>query len=144
MKFLDITFPIAEQNLACDEALLDWCESGFDDEILRFWEPSQHFVVLGYSNKPGSEVNLESCRDHSVPVFRRCSGGGTVLQGPGCLNYSLIMRIDEKNLRSVTETNKFIMQRHQMALEACTREQVKIQGDTDLTVSDLKFSGNAT
>jgi lipoate---protein ligase len=143
MHLLDLTFPIPEQNLACDEALLEWCENDTNREILRFWESSQHFVVLGYSNKPDAEVNISSCRDHSIPIFKRCSGGGTVLQGPGCLNYSLILKIDEKNLRTVTETNRFIMERHQKALEDCIREKVKIQGDTDLTLGDLKFSGNA-
>ena len=41
MQLLDLTFPTPEENLACDEALLEMCEQGYDREILRFWEP--HF-----------------------------------------------------------------------------------------------------
>ena len=93
MKYLDRTLRTPQENLAADEALLDWCEEESADEILRFWEPRQHFVVLGYSNRTRTEVNLDSCKKLDVPVLRRCSGGGTVLQGPGCLNYALLLRI---------------------------------------------------
>src|SRR5205823_14828569 len=92
MKCFDLTLPTPEENLACDEALLDSCEEGRSDELLRFWQPAQYFVVLGYSNKVSTEVKLPFCGENRIPVLRRCTGGGTVLQGPGVLNYSLILR----------------------------------------------------
>ena len=144
MKYLDRTLHTAQENLACDEALLDGCEEGSPDEILRFWEPRQHFVVLGYSNKASAEVNLDSCRALGIPVLRRCSGGGTVLQGPGCLNYALILRIrDGSAMESVTEANAFIMNRNRSALNLLLGGEVLIQGHTDLTLQGLKFSGNS-
>ncbi|MGA2603459.1 MAG: lipoate--protein ligase family protein [Verrucomicrobiia bacterium] len=144
MKYLDRTFGTAQENLACDEALLDQCEEGYPDEILRFWEPRQHFVVLGYSNKVRAEVNLDSCGALGLPVLRRCSGGGTVLQGPGCLNYALILRIREGSAtESVTEANAFIMNRNRDALNSLLGGRVLIQGHTDLTLQGLKFSGNS-
>ena len=94
MKYLDLTLPTPEENLACDEALLDGCDDGDGPEVLRFWEPQKHFVVVGYSNRVESEVNVAACSELGIPILRRCSGGGTVLQGPGCLDYSLILRID--------------------------------------------------
>src|SRR5882757_3547838 len=106
MKFCDLTLPSAEENLACDEAFLDHCEAGLSGELLRFWEPTQHFVVLGYANHANTEADLPFCAAHSIPVLRRCSGGGTVLQGPGCLSYSLILRIDETGpFQSIRSTN---------------------------------------
>jgi lipoate-protein ligase A len=144
MKYLDRTLDTAQENLACDEALLDGGEEGCPDEILRFWEPRQHFVVLGYSNKAPAEVNLDSCRALGFPVLRRCSGGGTVLQGPGCLNYALILRIREGSAtRSITEANAFIMNRNRNALNSLLGGQVLIQGHTDLTLQGRKFSGNS-
>jgi lipoate-protein ligase A len=117
MKYLELTLPTPQENLACDEALLDFCEEGFDNEILRFWASPEPFVVLGYSNKTGTEVNLEAARRSNVPVLRRCTGGGAVVQGRGCLNYSLILKIPEVGLlASVTDTNVHIMQRHRDAL----------------------------
>src|SRR5690349_6350846 len=112
MQFLYLTLPPPEENLACDEALLEFCEKGCHEGLLRFWEPDRHFVVLGYANKASTEANLPACEDGLIPVLRRCSGGGTVLQGPGCLNYSLVLRIQENPaMESITGTNNFIMER---------------------------------
>ena len=144
MKYLDLTLPAPAENLACDEALLDRCEEGEAGGVLRFWEPRESFVVVGYANKVAAEVNVEACRAHGIPLLRRCSGGGTVLQGPGCLNYSLILPMQNFGpLESVTGTNRFVMQRQQEVLTKLLGRPVQIQGHTDLTLGDLKFSGNA-
>ena len=144
MKYLDLSFPTPAQNLACDEVLLDGSEERNDLEILRVWDPDQHFVVLGYANKASREADLEACRELNVPVLRRCSGGGTILQGPGCLNYSLILRIDEhRPVATIAGANSFIMRAHQEALASILREKVSIEGHTDLAIGGLKFSGNA-
>lgn len=144
MKRLDVSFPTPEENLACDEALLDLAEHGEGGEILRFWEASKPFVVLGYSNKAVEEVDLEVCRKNLIPVLRRPSGGGTVLQGPGCLNYSLVLKIPETGpLTHLTETNKVILERHREALTPLLGDSIRVQGVSDLTLGNLKFSGNA-
>jgi lipoate-protein ligase A len=163
MQLLDLTFTTPAENLACDEALLDCCESGAGPEVLRFWEPRQHFVVVGYSNRVEREVNVEACRERGIAILRRCSGGGTVLQGPGCLNYALVLRIDSNPaLETVTGTNRFVMERNRAALEtslvrSSRREeallpnfqlptsnlQLRILGHTDLAIDGRKFSGNA-
>jgi lipoate-protein ligase A len=144
MKFLDLTLPSPEENLACDEALLEACESRSGEEVLRFWEPAEYFVVLGYANRHRSAVNLAVCEARNIPILRRCSGGGTVLQGPGCLNYSLILRIvADGPFSGITETNTLIMQRNCAALQTLLSGPVRIQGVTDLTVGSRKFSGNA-
>ena len=57
MKLLDLTLPTPAENLACDEALLNQAEAN-GGEILRFWEPREHFVVVGYANKVGTEVDV--------------------------------------------------------------------------------------
>ncbi|HKS36535.1 MAG TPA: lipoate--protein ligase family protein [Verrucomicrobiae bacterium] len=163
MKYLDLTLPTPQENLACDEALLDWCDDSDGPEVLRFWEPQQPFVVVGYSNKVEREVNPEACRELEIPILRRCSGGGTVLQGPGCLNYSLILKIDrDPALQTVTGTNRFVMERNRAALEKALsggggrkkdpppgprtpdpQSPIAVRGHTDLTIGDRKFSGNA-
>ncbi|PYK65400.1 MAG: lipoate--protein ligase family protein [Verrucomicrobia bacterium] len=163
MKYLDLTFPTPAENLACDEALLDWCDAGDGLEMLRFWAPQQHFVVVGYSNRVEREVNVAACQELGMPILRRCSGGGTVLQGPGCLNYSLILRMDSyPALQTVTSTNRFVMERNRAALgplltrssrrkEALTSNfqlstfnfRLSVRGHTDLAIDGRKFSGNA-
>lgn len=144
MLYYDLSFPTPEENLACDEALLEWCERGEGSELLRVWEPASRFVVVGYGNEAAREVNLEFCAANSIPVLRRCSGGGTVLQSPGCLNYTLVLRISSlPGLQSISTTNRFVLQRHQAALANLLRASVEMQGHTDLAVGGLKFSGNA-
>lgn len=144
LTFLDHTFPNPEHNLACDEALLDLRGEGTNGELLRFWESQNYFVVLGSSNRVQEEVHVERCKADAVPIFRRHSGGGTVLQGPGCLNYSLILKINPDGpTRNITDTTTYIMLRHAEAISNLTREEVEIKGSSDLTIAGRKFSGNA-
>lgn len=149
MKLLDLSFSSPAENLACDEALLDWREENNGEEILRFWESPKTFVVVGYANKIAAEVNVANCEAKKIPILRRCSGGGTVLQGAGCLNYALVLRIIENSpLASISGANKFIMERNRAAIESEFRRQnsearISVCGHTDLAIGDLKFSGNS-
>jgi lipoate---protein ligase len=131
---LDLSLPTPAENLALDEALLDVCDAG-GPESLRFWESPVPFVVVGYGNRIATEVNVTACEADGVPILRRCSGGGTVVQGPGCLNYNLVLRIPEDGpLTNVTGTNRFIMERMRDALQPLRRERVVVEGHTDLGV----------
>ncbi len=144
MLILDFSFPTPEENLACDEALLNACDAGDGPEVLRFWESPKPFVVLGYANKTALEVETETCKRDGMPILRRSSGGGTVLQGPGCLNFALILRIPPGGpLRSISGTNDFITAEHERALQAILGEECVRRGLSDLAMGMLKFSGNA-
>src|SRR3974390_513739 len=117
MQQLDLTLASAQENLALDEALLDACEQGKSTEVLRFWEPARHFVVVGYANHVATEVNVEVCRRYDIPILRRCSGGGTVLQGPWCLDFLLVLKIEsESAVQTIPATNDYIMERHARVL----------------------------
>jgi lipoate-protein ligase A len=140
----DLSFPLPAENLACDEALLDLCEEGVFGEVLRFWQSKEYFVVLGYGNSAATEVHLPFCNAHAIPVLRRCTGGGTVLQGPGVLNYSLILLADgARPIESIPATNQFILNRHRSYLSSLLNTPVEVRGQTDLAIGNLKFSGNA-
>ncbi len=144
MQLLDLTFPTPEENLACDEALLEMCEQGYDREILRFWEPRSVFLVLGYSGSADAEVRRDACRTAGIPILRRYSGGGTVVQGPGCLDYALILRTSDAGpLSTIPGTNTYVMDRQRRSLDLVTGGNVEVQGHTDLAINSLKFSGNS-
>jgi lipoate-protein ligase A len=144
MKLLDLTLSSPTENLACDEVLLDTAEAGAGDEVLRFWEPREHFVVVGYANKVATEVNVAACEARGIPVLRRCSGGGTVVQSSGCLNYTLVLRISANGpLHNIGVANQFIMRQNRAALESVVNRPVAIRGHTDLAISERKFSGNS-
>ena len=155
MQRLDLHLSAPAQQLAADEALLDWCEAGHCAETLVFWEPREPFVVVGYANKVAAEVNVAACAVRGVPIFRRCSGGGDVVQLPGGLNYSLILRIAaDRPTRNITAANQFIMTRNCGAVQAALGPPppaVSVRGHTDLAVSEpaalpatfLKVAGNS-
>jgi lipoate-protein ligase A len=152
MRQLDLTLPSPAENLACDEALLDGCDENGGEEVLRFWESPETFVVAGYANKIAAEVNVAACEAKEIPIFRRCSGGGTVLQGAGCLNYALVLRITgNPPLAGISSANKFIMERNCAAIEILfsksairnPQSAITVCGHTDLALDGLKFSGNS-
>jgi len=144
VKFLDLTLPTPAQNVACDEALLQWRERDGGGEILRVWESPDPFVVIGYSNDGRAEVNLAACRARNIPVLRRCSGGGAVVLGRGCLNYALILEIARRpEIRTLADTNRFVMRQNRDAVQACVTQPVEIHGATDLCIAQVKFSGNS-
>jgi lipoate-protein ligase A len=147
MLRLDLNLAAPAEQLAADEVILEGCEAGRSDETLMFWEPREIFVVVGYANKIKTEVNVTACEKTGVPIFRRCSGGGTIVQMPGGLNYSLILRIAEHlPTRNISATNQFIMERNRAAIQSALRNPqsaVSVRGHTDLCVGHLKFAGNA-
>ena len=147
MTLLDLTLPTPAENLACDEALLDAAEAGHGGEVLRFWESAEYFIVVGYANKVASEVNAAACEARGIPILRRCSGGGTVVQGPGCLNYALVLRITEASpTHSISAANHFIMERNREAIKSAIgnrQSAISARGHTDLAIGGLKFSGNS-
>jgi lipoate-protein ligase A len=155
VQHVDLKFTTPAELLAADEAWLDWCEAGQGDELLMFWEPQQVFVVLGYANQVAAEVNTAACAANNVPIHRRCTGGGTVVQMPGGLNYSLILRISEHGpTRNISATNGYVMGKNCDAIQAAVKDQnlgVTVQGHTDLAVTTpnaasgtfLKVAGNS-
>jgi lipoate-protein ligase A len=143
MQVFDYSYPSPEANLAADEALLDLAEAGESGPVLRFWESPVHFVTLGYTNHAEVEANIEACQRHGVPILRRVSGGGTVLQGPGSLNYALIHPIPDGDPMNVSATNCLVMRRNRLALANLLGQPVEIAGHTDLALGSRKFSGNA-
>jgi lipoate-protein ligase A len=152
MQRLDLNLAAPAENLAADELLLDQCEAGNGDETLLFWEPREPFVVVGYANKVATEVNVAACEAKGIPIFRRCSGGGTVVQMPGGLNYSLILRITETGpTRTISSANQFIMEKIRAAIENALfpssilhpPSSVRVRGHTDLCLGELKFAGNS-
>jgi lipoate-protein ligase A len=144
MKYLGLTYDTPEQNLACDEALMAWCEREQGEGLLRVWESRRYFVAVGYSNKTAAEVNEPACAADGVPVLRRRTGGGAVLQGPGCLNYALVFDHEEgEGVGDLAQNYRFVLERHRRLFSDLAGVPVTINGTSDLAAYGRKFSGNA-
>jgi lipoate-protein ligase A len=136
------------------EALLKWEESlihgnsssqATGEEIFEgfsTWEFDRICVVLGRGSKT-AEANVEICSEDNIPIVRRCSGGASIVAGPGCLMYSVILSLQEHpELRSIDAAHRFVMERILTATRSLD-SRVTLQGICDLTIEDRKFSGNA-
>ena len=143
MRLLDRTFRKPEENLAFDEVLLDGAESGRTGETLRFWESTTPFVVLGVSQALRQETYERNCIEDRVPILRRCSAGGAVLQGPGCLNFSLVLsRKAHAEIETVRGSYCYILERICEVLQQ-RGMRVHHKGTSDLALGGKKVSGNA-
>jgi lipoate-protein ligase A len=138
-----VTLSANADNLALDEALLAWVDSDPTAACLRFWQSTSHFVVLGRSNREESEVNLAACAAAGIPVYRRATGGGAVIVGPGCLCYSLALPLDEKGRTlGASRLTAELMSRTASGLRRLLPD-ITVCGTSDLAFNGLKFSGNA-
>jgi lipoate-protein ligase A len=143
---LDLSLPTAAENLALDEALLETAENGFESrEVLRVWECPQTAVILGRSCKVSDEVRLAACETANIPVFRRTSGGGTVVIGPGCLQYSLLLSYELRpHLRMLDEVHRLVLNTTSQSLnQVLGSEVVQPRGTSDLAIGEQKISGNS-
>ncbi len=150
-----VELPAAQTSadwLAWDECLLEASEGQAERsepcEKFWLWESPTPFVVVGFGQKVETEVNVNVCDELGISILRRCSGGGAVVQGKGCLNYGLILAIPESGqLSTITGTNTWVMERNRRVMESVFAAPVLVRGHTDLAMTregrELKFSGNA-
>lgn len=143
MRWLDHSFAEPAENLALEEILLEEVVAGRCEGVLRLWESSSLFVVLGTAQRLADEVFEAHCASDGVAIMRRCSAGGCVLQGPGSLNYTLVRSTETcPELRGIRESYCYIT--------ACLRSafagagfDVHHSGTSDITLDGKKISGNA-
>ncbi len=143
LRFVDDTRSAPAENLAVDEELLRAVDAKPQACCLRVWEQSSYAVIVGRSNAIEREVDVAACEAAGVPILKRCSGGGAVVLGPGCLCYSLVLPLtDEHRSLGVTKVTADIMQRLAAALSR-PEALVSVAGVSDLVIGERKFSGNS-
>lgn len=143
MELLNFTSNIPEENIALDELMLAKAENEETGETLRFWMSEEYFIVLGRAGRVNDDCFLYKCNSENIKIIRRISGGGTVLQGPGCLNYSAVVSYDRnKKYRDINYSYNDL-------LGNIAEELKKKQGNvafspiSDITCGNKKISGNA-
>ena len=98
-RLLSLSMNNAFTNMAIDEAILTARIAKMVPNTLRLykWKPSA--VSIGRFQEARNEVNVENCREHSVDIVRRISGGGTVYHDDfGEVTYSVVL--DGESLKS--------------------------------------------
>jgi lipoate-protein ligase A len=153
MRRLDLTLPTPAENLALDEALLDWAEEeGSEGEFLRLWESPAPLVVVGRSSRVELEVDTAACHERGIPVLRRSSGGAAIVAGPGCLMVAVVLSYQFRpELRDIGRAHKLVLGRLADALRPLLvpAADVAQAGTSDLVLIEQshaaprKFSGNS-
>jgi lipoate-protein ligase A len=131
--------PTVAGNLAFDEGLAKSAAAkGW--RLLRFWWGGPPAAVVGFSEDPERTLDTAACASLGVAVLKRCTGGGTVLQTRGVLNYSLILP-DPGNL----SVQAGFHQGRQVvcAILAGFGLAGQPEGASDVAVGGRKISGNA-
>ncbi len=107
-------------------------------EYAWLWETREPAVVVGRTGRVEAEVTGAACAADGVPVLRRESGGGAVVLGPGCLNYTLIFNLEERpELCDVAGSYGRILPRVLRAVQVAGCEAT----GGDLTSGGRKFGG---
>ena len=112
MQRFDLSLPTPAQNLAFDEALLEWAEEGSAD--------GEYLATLGIDAADGGRRPLVARREGSeravlsrraaFPILRRSSGGAAIVTGPGCLMYALVLSYAVRpELKDITRAHSFIL-----------------------------------
>jgi lipoate---protein ligase len=143
MVCLDLTCANVALNLALDEALLMEADAGRGQRVLRFWEPADYALVLGASCRLADDVHVDACRADGVPIFRRTSGGGTVVVGPGSLNVSVILpESAAPGLSAVDRAHRYVLEWIARSIRRAG-PAVTLEGRGDLVLDDRKCGGSA-
>src|SRR5262245_40709144 len=146
VRLLDCSLDSPEHNLALDEALLDALQAVETSgerpvETLRLWESRRPFIVIGRSARLEDEVDADACARAGVPVLRRVSGGGTVMVGPGCLAFTLILSLTQRpEHRDIRRSMRLIVS---TLAEALPLAGLHLEGTSDLGWDACKVSGHA-
>ena len=124
----------------------DLPESG----VLRMWESPLYAVVLGRASRIADEASLPWCESQRVPVIRRSSGGASILMGPGCLMYSLVLpESHHPPVATIPTAHEYVLGRMKEAI-CRLGVDVSVAGTSDLAFRPeeapdklLKISGNS-
>jgi len=72
-------------NLAAEEYLLHHCR----EDCCMLWR-NHRAIIVGRNQNPWSQVDARRVQRHGIPVLRRLTGGGTVFQDTGNINFTFI------------------------------------------------------
>lgn len=120
-------------NIATEEYILN----NFNEDCFLLYI-NKPCIIVGKHQNTLSQININFVKEHSIPVVRRMTGGGTVFHDLGNLNFSFIMeRQDDTDSGFKKYTQPIIDVLQAMGIPAI------LEGRNDLTIEGKKFSGNA-
>lgn len=105
------------------------------------WEPGVLCIVLGQSNHLDQSVYVERAAVDGVPVYKRPSGGETVVLSPGTLVVSILKRGD--GLRSPKLYFNAYNEKIMRALYRLGIKNLSANGISDICIGNQKILGSS-
>ena len=105
------------------------------------WQPGGLCIVLGQSNQLAQSVYIEQAAADNVPVYKRPSGGETVVLSPGTLVLSILKRGD--GLRSPRLYFNAYNEKIMHALRGLGVKNLSANGISDICIGNQKILGSS-
>jgi len=113
---------------------------GSDVDAL-IWVPSFFCIVLGQSNKPVDSVHVGVVEEGGIPVYKRPSGGETVILSPNTLVISYVKR--NEPLRSPRRYFSLVNGKIIEALAGLGVGNLGQKGISDICIGNKKILGSS-
>tara|TARA_R110001583_G_scaffold74459_2_gene206304 strand:+ start:642 stop:1625 length:984 start_codon:yes stop_codon:yes gene_type:complete len=126
------------KQAAYNQATEEYFLKNFDENFYMLYR-NKAAVIIGKHQNALAEINLDKCEEQGVEVVRRLSGGGTVFHDEGNLNYCFISNGTKGELINFRKYSQPVID----VLQSLNVD-AKFEGKSDLTISGMKFSGNAS
>jgi len=117
----------------------------FENDVVKsssiVWIPDETCIVMGRSNNPSDSIFIEDVVADSIPVYKRPSGGETVVLSNKMVVLSIaVAQTDFKNGKSYfKDYNTKIIS----VLESFGIRNLGYKGISDITINDLKILGSS-
>lgn len=121
-----------------DQALID---PEATTNAFLIWQPAGTIIVLGQSNQAETAVYTDLAEQDGVPVYKRQSGGQTVVLTPGTLVISV--RLISEKLENPKVYFKRVNQAIMTALANLGISDLNEKGISDIAIGEKKILGSS-
>lgn len=120
-----------------NHAIEEYVLKNFDEDCFMLWR-NDPCILIGKHQNTLSEINIDYVNNHKLPVVRRVTGGGTIFNDLGNLNFTFISNNSDNRFADFEKfTYPIIQALKKLSINA------ELSGRNDLTIDGKKFSGNA-
>lgn len=116
----------------------------FDEEKesgCLFWVPDDYYIVLGNSNKPEHNLVFRNVINDEIDVYKRPSGGETVILSPNTLVFSVKITVDK--FRNPSKHFKYFNSKVIEGLKTLGIDNLHYRGISDVAIGDKKILGSS-
>lgn len=116
-------------------------ENQVDNISIKIWIPEYNCIILGRSNIPTDSLFIENIANDNILVYKRPSGGETVILTPNTLVISIALK--QSNFKGGKSYFKVINSRIIDTLKGYGIDNLNYRGISDIAINDVKILGSA-